>query len=67
MLALGDWLLLALADGETLGEGLIEGEMELLGLWLALTDGDSDDDPSLGLALSLELGDMEAEAELDGL
>ena len=67
MLALGDCDLLSLVDGETLDDGLTEGDSELLGLRLALGDGETDDDPALGEGLSLALGEVEALALLEGL
>lgn len=66
MLALGDCDLLSLAEGETLGEGLIEGDSDSLGLILALGEGETDDEPALGEGLSLELGERDALALLDG-
>lgn len=50
-----------------LGEGLIEGDSDVLGDRLALGEGETDDDPALGEGLSLELGERDRLALLDGL
>lgn len=50
-----------------LGEGLIDGDSEPLGLILPLGEIDADGDPALGELLALADGEREGDGEIDAL